>query len=204
MKTSLTLLLTLVAGFMLMVAPAARAQDNGAAAQAAIERLSSRAMEAIANKSLSKDEKSAIFRKLLSEGFDMETAARFAAGRNWRELNDAQKRDYLKLYQEMIIRVYSARFDSYNGQKFRINDNRVDESGDVIVNSQIVGSGAPVNVAWRLRSKGKDMRVIDVIVEGVSMAVTQRNDFASVIQRGGNNINALLTYLRQGGTSDIK
>lgn len=204
MKTPLTLILALAAGFMLMMAPTARAQDAGAQAQAAIERLSTRAMDAIANKSMPKAEKAAIFRKLLSEGFDMETAARFAAGRFWRELSDAQKREYLSLYQDMIIRVYSARFDSYNGQKFKILGHRSDESGDYVVNSQIIGAGAPVNVTWRVRAKGNDMRVIDVIVEGVSMAVTQRNDFASVIQRGGNNINALLTYLRQGGTSDIK
>lgn len=183
----------------------ARAQSNpGSDAQATIERLGERAMSAIANKSMSKDQKSAEFRKLLSEGFDMETAARFAAGRHWRELSDAQRREYLKLYEDMIIRVYSARFDSYKGQKFRVNGNRIDESGDVVVTSQIIGHGAPIDVAWRVRQKGKQMRVIDVIVEGVSMAMTQRNDFASVIQRGGNNIGALLTYLRQGGTSDIK
>ena len=69
---------------------------------------------------------------------------------------------------------------------------------DSIVSSQIIPPDAPpVAVDWRIRPRGDALKVIDVAVEGVSMSVTQRSEFSSVIQRGGGNIEALLQSLRQ-------
>jgi len=178
---------------------------TGEAAQSMITNLGNQAMAVIADTSMTQDKKKAVFRTLLTGNFDMKTIGKFALGRYWRDTSDAQQAEYLKLYENMIVNVYTARFENYQGQKFTVIDNRVDaDSGDVVVNSTISGSGSPVNVAWRVRPKGGSYKIIDVMVEGVSMAVTQRNDFAGVVQKGGNNVSALLDYLRQGGTSDVK
>lgn len=177
--------------------------NTGEGAQSMITRLGDQAMAAIADESLDAAKKKQLFRTMLSSNFDMKTIGKFAMGKFWRETSPAQQAEYLKLYENMIINVYTARFENYEGQKFKVLDNRLDDSGDVIVNSTITGGGAPVNVAWRVRPKNGSYKIIDVMVEGVSMAVTQRNDFAGVIQKGGNNVDALLTYLRQGGTSDV-
>jgi len=178
---------------------------TGEAAQSMITSLGNEAMSVIADNSMTPDKKKSVFRTMLTGNFDMKTIGKFALGRYWRDATDAQQAEYLRLYENMIVNVYTARFENYQGQKFTVTDNRVDaDSGDVIVNSTITGGGSPVNVAWRVRPKGGSYKIIDVMVEGVSMAVTQRNDFAGVIQKGGNSINALLDYLRQGGTSDVK
>lgn len=177
---------------------------DGATAQAQIESLGQKAMAAIADASASEAQKKATFKTLLNQNFDMPTIARFALGRYWRTATPAQQQEYLNLYQKMVIDVYTNRFSRYSGQTFKVTGNRVDDSGDVVVSSVVEGSGSPVQVGWRVRAKGGSYRIIDVMVEGVSMAVTQRNDFAGVIQQGGGTIDALIAYLKKGGTSDVK
>jgi phospholipid transport system substrate-binding protein len=180
------------------------ASTDGAAAQTMVTRLGDRAMAAIQDKTQSEAQKKQTFHQLLGQNFDMSTIGRFAMGRFWKVATPEQQQEYLRLYQKMVIDVYTSRFNRYSGQKFTVTGNRVDESGDIVVNSQITGDGSPVTVDWRVRAKGGVYRVIDVMVEGVSMAGTQRNDFAGIIQQGGGTVDALLDYLRKGGTSDVE
>lgn len=179
------------------------ANNSAAAAQSMIEKLGSTAMSAIKDTAMPEAKKKALFHQILGDNFDMTTIGRFAAGKFWRQATPAQQQQYLRLYENMVINVYTQRFNNYSGQNFEVTGNRVDESGDVVVSSQVTGSGSPVNVDWRVRNKGGASKIIDVMVEGVSMAVTQRNDFAGVIQQGGGNFDALITYLKKGGTSDV-
>jgi phospholipid transport system substrate-binding protein len=197
--------LAFVFGFFLSLPVLVEAAPNdGRAAQTMIEKLGDDALRAIANESLNDSAKKQVFRRLLTQNFDMATIGRFAMGKYWRQLPAEQQAEYMRLYERMIIDVYTARFNKYSGQSIKILGNRVDDSGDVVVSSSILSpDGPPVSVDWRVRPKGGGYRIIDVMVEGVSMAVTQRNDFAGVIQRGGST-DALLAYLRNGGTSDVK
>ena len=75
---------------------------------------------------------------------------------------------------------------------------RPDGDKDTLVTSYIVAStgGDKFQVDWRVRNKGGSYKVVDIVVEGVSMSQTQRADFASVIQRGGGGIEPLLVHLR--------
>lgn len=179
--------------------------NDGKAAQGMIERLGGEAIRTISNKGLDDAGKKQVFKRLLTQNFDMSTIGRFAMGKFWRTATPQQQAEYQRLYERMIIDVYTARFNKYSGQTFEVTGNRVDESGDIVVSSAVKSDGGtPVNVDWRVRPKGGAYRIIDVMVEGVSMAVTQRNDFAGVIQQGGGTIDALLDYLKKGGTSDVK
>ncbi|MCB1538621.1 MAG: ABC transporter substrate-binding protein [Rhodospirillales bacterium] len=181
------------------------AQDPGAAAQALIQKLGDTATSALSDQSLNDTGRMSLFRKILAAHFDTPLVARFAAGRYWRAATPQQQSEYVKLYQQMILNVYSARFKNYSGQKFTVTGDRADgASGDIIVTSQVTGKGSPITVDWRVRNTGGADKIIDVMVEGVSMAITQRNDFASVIQQGGGQFTALIDYLRDGGTSDVK
>ena len=110
---------------------------------------------------------------------------------------DQQKKEYLSLFKDMVIDVYSKRFEDYNGQKIEVTRSRPEGKRDVLVSSILKQDGGPdVRLDWRVRKKGSQYKVIDVIVEGVSMSLTQRSDFASVIQRGGGEVEALLVHLR--------
>lgn len=162
-----------------------------------IENMGQQAIGFLSNSALDVDEKKASFRGLLQESFDMKTIGRFSLGRYWRVSTPEQRKEYQNLFEKMVIDVYSQRFSEYRGQKFETRGFRMDGPNDTIVTSFIVpDTGPEVQVDWRVRHKNGEFRVIDVIVEGVSMSVTQRSDFSSVIQRGGGDVQVLLTHLR--------
>lgn len=167
-------------------------------AKAFVSSLTDRGIGFLQNDSLSRAERKAEFRSLLESSFDLKTIARFALGRYWRQSSDSQKDEYLKLFEDMIVEVYSRRFGEYDGQKLAIEGVRAQGKADYIVHSAVEQqSGPDVRVDWRVRKKKSgDFKVIDVIVEGVSMSLTQRSDFASVIQRGGGDVDVLIAHLR--------
>lgn len=142
-----------------------------------------------------KEERQKEFNRLLNKHFDMDTIARFALGRYWNQATAQEQEEYTALFKTMVIKVYSKRFEEYTGQDFTVTGSKPAGRDDVVVNSLIVpqGSGPRVTVDWRVRN-GK---IIDVMVEGVSMSVTQRSEFASVIQRGGGKVSALIDHLKK-------
>jgi phospholipid transport system substrate-binding protein len=178
---------------------AATGQDKIAeGAKNFIASMGDRGINFLGNQSMSVEAKKAEFRNLLNQSFDMNTIARFSLGTYWKSATPAQQKEYMKLFNEMIVKVYSKRFSDYKGQKFEVKSARKENDKDSIVTSYIVPADGPqVQVDWRVRNKGGAYRVVDIIVEGVSMSQTQRADFASVINRGGGNVDVLLNHLRQ-------
>lgn len=171
---------------------------NGETAQSFISNMGNKAIGFLSNDSLSQTQKEREFDKLLNRHFDMDTIGRFAAGKNWRSATSAQQSEYQKLFKNMIVRVYSGRFNDYNGQGFDVSGYKDSGKKDVLVTSYIIPSGgSKVQVDWRVRNKGGDYQIVDVIIEGVSMSLTQRSDFSSVIQRGGGKFEVLLDHLRK-------
>ncbi|MGH1377877.1 MAG: MlaC/ttg2D family ABC transporter substrate-binding protein [Alphaproteobacteria bacterium] len=164
-----------------------------------VSKLAQSGISILENKDISKEKREENFRKLLHDNFDMKTIARFSLGRYWKVSSKAEKKEYLKLFEDMIISVYSKRFSEYNGQNVVVGKAMANGDHDTLVSSSIVPkSGPKIDVDWRVRKKknGK-FKVIDIIVEGVSMSLTQRSDFASVIQRGGGKVEVLLEHLRK-------
>lgn len=174
------------------------AQDSVAeGAKNFIASMGDRGINFLGNPKMSQDAKTAEFKSLLNQSFDMNTIARFSIGTSWKDMSPAQQQEYLKLFNRMIVKVYSKRFSDYRGQKFDVRSARKEGDKDFIVTSFIVPSDGPqVQVDWRVRNKGGAYKVVDIIVEGVSMSMTQRSDFASVIQRGGGKVDVLLDHLR--------
>lgn len=169
----------------------------GGGAEKFIGDMAGRALAFLGNEGLSQEQKISSFRSLLNDSFDLETIGRFTLGRYWKTSTEAQRQEYLTLFRRMVVDVYAKRFGDYKGQRFETRGARADGDKDTIVTSYIIpGSGPEVQVDWRVRYKNGKYKIVDVIVEGVSMSVTQRSDFAAVIQRGGGDVSVLLAYLR--------
>ncbi len=163
-----------------------------------VSNLAQKGISILENEDVQKEQREKNFRKLLHNNFDMKTIARFSLGRYWKVSSKTEQKEYLALFENMIINVYSKRFSEYNGQVIKVASARLTGKADALVSSSIVPeSGPKIRVDWRVRQKknGK-FKVIDIIVEGVSMSLTQRSDFASVIQRGGGKVEVLLAHLR--------
>lgn len=146
----------------------------------------------------SQDQKKREFKKLLDNSFDLDTIGRFVLGKYWNSATAEQQKEYNSLFRKMVVEVYAGRFSDYKGQKFEVKTVRSISSKDLLVTSYIYpeSGGEPIQVDWRVRKTGSVYKVVDVLVTGVSMSVTQRSDFASVIQRGGGNIDVLIDYLK--------
>lgn len=164
-----------------------------------VDSMARRALDFLGNAQQTPTQKTESFRRLLEDNYDMETIGRFTLGRYWKAATPQQRAEYQKLFKKRIVEMYSRRFSEYKGQKFEVRNSRPDGETDIIVNSSIIpADGTPeIAVEWRVRYKDSRYRVVDVIVEGVSMSVTQRSDFSSVIQQGGGDIQALLNHLKQ-------
>jgi phospholipid transport system substrate-binding protein len=148
----------------------------------------------------SEAERESNFRKLFDEGFDVPAIGRFVLGPYWRTATEDQRKEFLTLFEAYVVHAYTVRFNEYNNEQFKVDAAKADSDASSLVSSQIVrGGGAPpVKVDWRVvKAADSGYKISDVIVEGVSMAVTQRQEFASVIQRGGGQLEALLKLLRE-------
>ena len=162
-----------------------------------IQSLGDRAVEALRdNVNSSFEEREAAFREVMVKGFDIPIVGRFVLGRHWRTASKEQRKDYMAVFVDFIVRVYASRFDSYGGELFTARSVIHDESGDKIVRAQIVrpSRGDPIGVDFRVRMRDEGYKVIDVTVEGISMLHTHRVEFASVVNRKG--IDGLLSDLR--------
>ena len=181
---------------VLMAPTAGRAGD--AAAEGFIVKLADRALDLVTDRSKSMADKRARFDELLADTFDMEGIGRFLLGRYWRAAEPVVQKDYLKAFTESIVYTYTARFDEYSGQKLKVDNSREDGQF-TLVNSRIVDpkGGPDVRVEWRLIRQGSGYKVADVVIEGVSMSVTQRQEYASVIQSNGGDVKALIKALNE-------
>lgn len=165
-------------------------------AQDFIVELANEAIDFLADAEITPEQRKTKFDRFLNSKFDIDKIGRFAMGRSWRSATPAQQKAYVKLFNKRLVEVYSRRFSEYNGQTLEIVTSKHQGKQDVIVESLIPQpNGSTVRLDWRVRYEDGRYKVIDVIVEGVSMAVTQRSDFASVIQRGGGDIEVLLAHL---------
>ena len=137
------------------------------------------------------------FRDLFHNDFDIPGIGQFVLGRYWRAASPQEQQEFLRLFQEYIVQAYSTRLGQYGGAPFRVTGSR-QSGGEVVVTSEIERpGGAPVQLDWFLIDQAGAYKITDVYVAGVSMKVTQRDEFASVIQRNGGQVGALLTQLRQ-------
>lgn len=191
----------------LTVAVPARAGDDNPAASTFMQSLGEKAIKELTDPAVPQPDREARFRRLLDEHFDMGAIAKFVLGRYWRTASEEQRADFKQLFEDFLVTSYSARFGEYRGQGFAVSGSDSD-NGAVIVHSRIdMPSSEDIRVDWRLRPADGEYHIVDIIVEGVSMAVTQRSEFASVIQsRGGVDglIEALRAKTAQSADSSVQ
>lgn len=156
------------------------------------------AVKKITNDQLPNVKREAEFRRMLLNNFDVAAIGRFALGRYWRQLNSEQQHQYMVLFEDMIVKTYANRLGNY--KKVDLTVTMVREAGSFIeVTTLIVQptSTEPARVDWRLAPYQNSFRVVDVVVEGVSLSVTQRSEFSAVLDRAGGQLDALFTLMRE-------
>jgi len=140
------------------------------------------------------------FRALLEAGFDIPRISRFVLGRFWNAASDAERKQFTTLFEDWVVRTYSARFRDYSGQTIKVTGTRPESDTSSVVLSQFVNPNAPkpAKVEWHVRKEDDGAyKVVDVSVEGVSMALTERDEIAAVADRNGGTASGLNKALEQ-------
>jgi phospholipid transport system substrate-binding protein len=128
--------------------------------------------------------------------FDVEGIGRAVLGKNWKKATDAQRQDYMQVFPQYVAKLYAIQFSDYSGETFAVNGSKAGAGGDAIVNAQINRPGAdPVKVDFVLLQGDQGLKIKDVKVEGVSLLVTKRSEFDSVIAQKG--IDGLIQAMRE-------
>ena len=165
-------------------------------ARALIEEVSAEVLTILSDQSRGNRQKFDDLIVLLEEPIDLDLVARLILGRYWRTTDDGQRQQYLQLFREYALANLASKLHLYRGQSFEVTGAKVVSDQDALVTSRILSDGEPpLQVDWRLRQRSDGGLVtIDLIVEGVSLIVTLRSEFASVIERQG--FDGLLAELR--------
>ncbi len=194
-KLRLSLAAALLAA--LALAAPARADAVGEGTQV-VRALGDTVIAILANKGLPKAQREERFRQIYRLNFDHAVIAAAVMGPTWKSTAPQVQQEYLDVFEVYISKVYAAQLSTYTGEKLDVTKGEAEGNGATI-ESRIVDpkSGRTVDIKWRLRPAGGQMKVRDVLIENISMAQTQRREFASVLQQRGGKAEGLIAAIRE-------
>ncbi len=189
---------TVAAAGLLLSAAAVPAQADEAGATAHVAKLSENAVALLTDRQIDANDKAAALHKLFVEGFDIRTLSRAVLGRHWRKADDAQRAAYVQAFEAYVVKTYVRRLSQLDDVSVKIKGARELNEKDSLVSTRFAGpNGQPLNIDWRVRTRDGEAKIIDVIVEGVSMAVTQRAEFSALIRSHGGKLDMLIAALEK-------
>lgn len=143
---------------------------------------------------VSQDEKMARFKTEFESALDLKNIGQFVLGVYWRRASAEERTAFLNAFMDFTTKTWADRFNLYQGQKIIFTGARNAEKKQLYVDS-VIQNNPPVEVIWRLKQKDNAYRIIDIIIEGVSMAMSYRNEYTSFLQAHNGDINALTKEL---------
>ncbi len=154
-------------------------------------------IRALGDRTKSADRRVAYFQELLGKNLDVPLIARFALGRAWGPATADQRQAYVAVFSDFLVQTYSRRLGGIEVRDLKIVDSLAIGDKDTLVRTLISQSaGQPVRADWRLRERDSKLRVLDLSVEGISMAMVMRQEFASILRNRGG-IDGLVALLKQ-------
>ena len=163
----------------------------------AVERLGQEAVAVLSDHSLNKEQRASYFHKILSRDLDIPVLAKFMLGRYWKRATVDQRAAYTEVFTAFILKTYSTRLGGAKVDAFHVvKANKAKNSKDIFVHTRVIRSDAdPVQATWRIRPYGDEFRIVDLVVEGISMAITLRQEFASILRKG-DGVDGLIQKLK--------
>ena len=183
---------------LMMFGTAAQAEVDGATAEKFVKNVTTQGIEEIINANVSQAEKDARFAKLFNQALDLDFIGQFVLGRNWRTATPEQRKEFIQTYRQLNISTWSKRFDEFKGKEFVFQGTTPSNSkGQIFVNSVVpMDQGEPAKVVWRVKEKAGQYRIVDIIIENVSLAITARNEYTAFIKNNPGGIDALIANLK--------
>ena len=152
----------------------------------------------ILSKNISKEEKINELKSIASETVDIKGVGFYSLGSARKVLNDEQKEQFFQLFEKYFLKSFSSRLAEYTNPKIEVYGKKVINENYTIVNSILVSTSErpEIKIDWRIYTKNPDNPLIrDLIIEGLSLARTQKEEFSSILNSNDGNINALFEVL---------
>ena len=154
----------------------------------------------ILTKNISQEEKIKELKLIAKETVDIKGVGFYSLGSARKNLNDEQKIQYFKLFEDYFLKSFSSRLSEYTNPEIDVLSKKVLSENYTIVNSVLKGTSErpEVKIDWRIYTKNQDNPLIrDLIIEGLSLARTQKEEFASILNSNDGNIDFLFKTLRE-------
>ncbi len=183
---------------LMLTAFSASATVDAGQAKAFVEKVTQEGLVDIINSNVSQQEKDRRFEKLFNEALDLKFIGQFVLGRYWRTATPEQKKEFIEVYRQLNVKTWSKRFDEFRGKKFIFNGTSPSSSANqIFVNSSVpMDQGNPASVVWRGKQSGNSFKIVDIIIENVSLAITARNEYTAFIKKSPNGIDGLIKDLK--------
>ncbi len=164
-----------------------------------VKNLTKEGIEQLVVSSASITERNQRFEKMFTENLDLDFIGKYVLGRYWRTANAQQRREFINLYRDFNVKIWSKRFDEFKGKKFIFEGtSAANNPNQVFVNTTVpMKEGKPASVKWRVYDHNGALKIIDIIIENVSLAQTARNEYTSFIAKSPKGIDGLLENLRK-------
>ena len=165
-----------------------------------IQELVDDAIKTLSDTSLTIEEKHKFIEKVAKENVDIEGLSLYTLGKIRKEIDSETLSEYQNLFEDYFLKSLTSRLTDYSSQKFEVIDSDQKNANYTIVNSKIVESkkSPEIKIDWRVYTKNPQKPLIrDLIVEGLSLARTQKEEFASILNSNNNDINVLLMKLNE-------
>jgi phospholipid transport system substrate-binding protein len=152
---------------------------------------------AIVNGALTAPQKRQAITQILEGTVDVDGVARFCLGRFWRIASTDQQKRFVAAFHEVLVTNISSKLGDYKGVKLTVQRGRQQDDEAIVTTVVERPSNPPTTVDWLVEKPAIAPKIIDVFTEGVSLRLTQRQDYASYLTRNNNDVDALINAMKQ-------
>lgn len=184
--------------FLVIFSAPAFADINTEKAEDFVKKVTAQGIEELINTDVPEAEKKARFTKLFNEDLDLDFIGKFVLGRYWKMSGKEQQKRFIDVYRKLNIQTWSARFGEFKGKKFEFIGVEKSKSKDqAFVNTQVpMKEGNPAIVRWRVKETNGQMKIVDIIIENVSLAQTARSEYTAYINKSPDGVEGLIKNLQ--------
>jgi phospholipid transport system substrate-binding protein len=172
----------------------ARAQSGDKAA--AFVKMTGDKLVAVVNGPGTTSAKRAQMTQIIDADVDVDGIGRFCLGRYWKQATPAQQKEYLTLFHEVLVTNITAKLGEYKGVTFTMGRSRPQDEEAVVSTTVVRPNNGPTAVDWIISDPGGSPKIIDVVAEGTSLRLTQRQDYASFLTHNAGSVDTLIAAMK--------
>ena len=136
---------------------------------------------------------------MFNSALDLKFIGKFVLGRYWRTSTEEQQEEFIDVYRKLNVQTWSKRFDEFKGKEFIFKGTSPSSSkGQIFVNTVVpMNQAQPASVVWRVKQDGDTFKIVDIIIENVSLAITARNEYTAFIKKSPDGVDGLIKDLKK-------